>query len=301
MKNISKSNVITAIICSVALSSASFYTGTAASNSVSYQSQGKIVFNNNTEDTTDDVVFDASDFKVIDDMVVSGKKQIANELNKYPAINIDITGSIPDFSELANAVDILTDDTTDTTSDKILKGYTAYVRGSKIEGTAIEESHEEMTRTFPQTEMTTADITIEAGKGITIPANQYLTDALNISAENSSTIIDAVNNRGGNLSSDATNTEIANAIKALDLTVLGNVVYEYHHHSSNCYGTCGGGLSFSHKNRHDSGDYWNVYVCSVCKNSIEVYDMAEQPSYCSVQRCMCGYSEGQIISATITY
>lgn len=136
MMNIKKSNVITAIICAVTLSTVSFYTGvSAASSSVSYKSQGKIVFDNNTEDTSDDVVFDASDFKTISDMVISGKKQIGTELNKYPSVNFNLSSSIPDFAELANAVDILTDDTTDTTSDKILKDYTAYVKGNKIKGT----------------------------------------------------------------------------------------------------------------------------------------------------------------------
>ena len=137
MMNLKKSNVITAIICAVTLSTVSFYTGVSAasSSSVSYKSQGKIVFDNNTDDTSDDVVFDASDFKTISDMVISGKKQIGTELNKYPSVNFNLSSSIPDFAELANAVDILTDDTTDTTSDKILKDYTAYVKGNKIKGT----------------------------------------------------------------------------------------------------------------------------------------------------------------------
>lgn len=135
MINIKKSNVITAIICAVTLSTVSFYTGVnAASSSVSYKSQGKIVFDNNTDDTSDDVVFDASDFKTISDMVISGKKQVGTELNKYPSVNFNLSSSVPDFAELANAVDILTDDTTDTTSDKILKDYTAYVKGNKIKG-----------------------------------------------------------------------------------------------------------------------------------------------------------------------
>lgn len=135
--NIKKSNVITAIICAVTLSTVSFYTGVSAasSSSVSYKSQGRIVFDNNTDDIADDVVFDASDFNTISDIVITGKKQIGTELNKYPSINLNLSSEVPDFAELANAVDILTDDTTDTTSDKILKDYTAYVKGNKIKGT----------------------------------------------------------------------------------------------------------------------------------------------------------------------
>lgn len=298
MMNLRKSNVITAIICAAALSTVSFYTGVNAASSVPYKSQGKIVFDNNTDDTADDVVFDAGDFKTISDMVVSGKKQIGAELNKYPSANFNLSSSIPDFAELANAVDILTDDTTDTTSDKILKDYTAYVKGNKIKGaipskaaaaytpgrsdqtiaagqylsgaqtikgdqnltaaniisgkaifgvqgsaqaeshtieanksvnitstsgsitpssgnnamsavtysvsgvdaskiisgqsilgvagSAAQESHTEMSRSFSQSEMASADITIEAGQGITIPANQYLTSELTINSNGSS-------------------------------------------------------------------------------------------------------------------
>lgn len=299
MMNLKKSNVITAIICAATLSTVSFYTGvSAAGSSVSYKSQGKIVFDNNTDDTADDVVFDASDFKTISNMVVSGKKQIGAELNKYPSVNFNLSSSIPDFADLANAVDILTDDTTDTTSDKILKDYTAYVKGNKIKGaipskvvaaytpgrsdqtiaagqylsgaqtikgdqnltaaniisgktifgvqgsaqaeshtieanksvnitstsgsitpssgnnamsavtyfvsgidaskiisgqsilgvagSAAQESHTEMSRSFSQSEMASADVTIEAGQGITIPANQYLTNELTINSLNNS-------------------------------------------------------------------------------------------------------------------
>lgn len=136
MEKIKKSNVITAIICAVSISVVSFYSGvTAASeNSISYKSQGKIVFNNNTEDTADDVIFDASDFSTINDMVVSGKKLVGTELNKYSSVNIDLANTIPDFSELATAVDTLTDDAT-ADSNMILKDATAYVKGSKIKGT----------------------------------------------------------------------------------------------------------------------------------------------------------------------
>ncbi|MBD5469914.1 MAG: hypothetical protein HDR19_01990 [Lachnospiraceae bacterium] len=134
MIKIKKSNIITAIICAIFISAASFYTGVTAAteNSISYKSQGKIVFSNNTEDTADDVVFDASDFTTINDMVVSGKKLVGTELNKYPSVNMDLT-TIPDFSELAMAVDTLTDDAT-ADSNMILKDATAYVKGAKIKG-----------------------------------------------------------------------------------------------------------------------------------------------------------------------
>lgn len=136
MGKIKISNVITAIICAVSISTVSFYFGTSAASgaSISYKSQGKIVFNNNTEDTADDVIFDASDFKTINDMVVSGKRLVGAELNKYPSVNIDLTRTIPDFGELAAAIDTLTDDAT-ADSGKMLKDATAYAKGAKIKGT----------------------------------------------------------------------------------------------------------------------------------------------------------------------
>lgn len=136
MGKIKISNVITAIMCAVSISAVSFYSGAAAASgaSVSYKSQGKIVFNNNTEDSSDDVIFDASDFKIINDMVVSGKKLVGTELNKYPSVNIDLARTIPDFSELATAIDTLTDDAT-ADSSMLLNNATAYVKGAKIKGT----------------------------------------------------------------------------------------------------------------------------------------------------------------------
>lgn len=136
MGKIKISNVITAIICAVSISTVSFYFGTSAASgaSISYKSQGKIVFNNNTEDTADDVIFDASDFKTINDMVVSGKRLVGTELNRYPSVNIDLTRTIPDFGELAAAIDTLTDDAT-ADSGKMLKDATAYAKGAKIKGT----------------------------------------------------------------------------------------------------------------------------------------------------------------------
>lgn len=135
MRKINKSNIITAITCAIFIV-ASFYSGVTAAteNSISYKSQGKIVFSNNTEDTADDVIFDASDFTTINDMVTSGKKLVGTELNKYPSVNMDLTKTIPDFSELAMAVDTLTDDAT-ADSNMILKDAIAYVKGAKIKGT----------------------------------------------------------------------------------------------------------------------------------------------------------------------
>ena len=58
------SNAITAALCAAVLSAASYSLGYADADTgggTGYSSQGKIVFDNGTEDTADDVIFDASD------------------------------------------------------------------------------------------------------------------------------------------------------------------------------------------------------------------------------------------------
>ena len=106
------SNAITAALCAAVLSAASYSLGYADADTgggTGYSSQGKIVFDNGTEDTADDVIFDASDFRLIDDMVTEGKTNIKNELNQYG--NIQIDDDIPEFGTLAASVSAISDGT----------------------------------------------------------------------------------------------------------------------------------------------------------------------------------------------
>lgn len=131
-----KKNIIM-IAFTLTLITGSYIVGNAEDSS--FHSQGKIVFDNNTDDAADDVIFDASDFSTINDMVVSGKKLVGTELNKYSSVNMNLTSSIPDFAELAAAVDTLTDDAT-AESSQMLKDATAYVKGAKIKGSIPSKS-----------------------------------------------------------------------------------------------------------------------------------------------------------------
>lgn len=141
--NINNSNVITAILCTVALSAASFYSGYAAASErstadgIRYNSQGKIVFDNSTEDSVDDVIFDASDFLTIDNMVTDGKINLKTELNKYD--NIAINDDIPGFNMLAEAIAALSDGT-DAAAENILSGKKALVGKSIITGSMDDHS-----------------------------------------------------------------------------------------------------------------------------------------------------------------
>ena len=111
MKKIKKSNVVVSIMCVIAISVTSFMSGYAVNsvNGLDYKSQGKIIFNNNSVSTDDDVIFDASDFDTIDKLVSEGKNSVKTKLNEYGTVNV--TTEVPSFAELANAVQGISDGT----------------------------------------------------------------------------------------------------------------------------------------------------------------------------------------------
>jgi hypothetical protein len=121
-------------VCAIALSVTSFYTGYAVSgdSGTGYRSQGKIIFNNNTESTDDDVIFDAVDFQRIDNMVTSGKSSVRDALNEYGSV--DLGTGLPTFDLLASTVNSLTADT-DATASQILYSKKALVGKDIITGT----------------------------------------------------------------------------------------------------------------------------------------------------------------------
>lgn len=133
----------------------------------------------------------------------------------------------------------------------------------------------------------------------------FLLLSLSNNIQNSSSIIDAVNSRGGNLSSTATNTDIANAIKQLDLSVLGNVTYNYHYHSDACPHNVltWNRVSYDGKTTHCI----QIYQCSgghqydVSTWTSGSADKSLNGSACPQCGYQCGYTDGQIIGATITY
>lgn len=302
---IRKSSLITAAACTAALSAAAFISGHAAEDSV-YKSQGKIVFDNNTQDPVDDVIFDASDFFVIDGMVRDGKNNIKNALNAYDSVSIE--EDIPAFDTLVAEISGLTDGT-DASAGNILVGKNALVGKGIVTGTMPDYGSINTAALRISEQEENAEITIPEGyyneaSRITVP----LGDIKDMPTLDNTIIIEAVNNRGGNLDSDATNVEIANAINSLDLTVLGTVEYEYHHHDGECYGTCGSKSYRRHHQDNGGGDEYDIYICEGC--GAWVYDekhpintplevILSRPCDRSVLKC--GYQEGQIVSATIKY
>lgn len=305
---IRKSSLITAAVCTAALSAAVFISGHAAEDSA-YKSQGKIVFDNNTQDPVDDVIFDASDFFVIDGMVRDGKNSIKDALLEYDHVNID--EGIPAFDTLAAEISGLADGT-DADAGNILSGKNALV-GKRIITGAMPDYGSINTAAIRIAEREeNAEITIPEGyyneeSRITVPIG----DIKDMPTLDNTIIIEAVNNRGGSLDNDATNTEIANAINSLDLTVLGTVEYEYHHHDGGCYGACGC-KSYHPVRRNDGSDvdpWYNTWHCDRC--NIQVYDESDHEFNTPLENILsrpcgntvlkCGYQEGQIVSATIKY
>lgn len=208
--NIKKSNIITAVLCTVALSVTSFYSGYAAANTASgiqYNSQGKIIFDNSTEDTNDDVVFDASDFLTIDSMITDGKTNIKNELNQYD--NIEINEDIPAFDTLAASIGAISDGT-NATAGNILSGKKALVGKNIVTGSMTDYSGSRTPTSNVTENGTNAEITIPGGyydesSKITVPIevlkklptiNSNLS-AINLIAYKTSGVNDVIINNNG--------------------------------------------------------------------------------------------------------
>lgn len=73
-----------------------------AGEGYSFRSKGKLVFDNGTTDTSDDVIFDATDLSVIETEVTDGKAAIKDAINT--AVPNKITDSNPTFESLKDAI-----------------------------------------------------------------------------------------------------------------------------------------------------------------------------------------------------
>lgn len=115
-----------------------------------------------------------------------------------------------------------------------------------------------------------------------------------------------MNARGGNLTENATNVDIAEEIKQLNLTVLGNVTYTYHSHTSACagYAPCGsndisiiqGSWNSASQSYINSGRHCNT--CGYEQKGGAKWSACPQSVWKAVA---CGKDTTTIESATITY
>lgn len=113
---------------------------------------------------------------------------------------------------------------------------------------------------------------------------------------------------GVETASDATFETIDNNIKQLATSkaFTGTVEYIYHHHDSSCgSGKCGGSQKYYSKWTESNGSTTAQYKCEKCGHIYTYSNVSATPDVYG--KCIqggsykCGYSEGEIIGATITY
>lgn len=115
---------------------------TSAAASGSIKSQGRIVYDNDTTDPSDDVIFDASDLSMLEaeiqtatDAAAQGKNDIVDKLkDKLPSSSTDDLGDNPSYDDIADAIENIGKDSDFTASD-LLIGKKAYNGKETITGT----------------------------------------------------------------------------------------------------------------------------------------------------------------------
>lgn len=119
-------------------------------------------------------------------------------------------------------------------------------------------------------------------------------------------MINAVNAKKSGLSSTASMQEIAAYITAnwTGGSSNGNISYQKHHHTNECYNGCPGSFDVIGTSSPDDTGWctWTI-KCNVCgeiRNEYHQSDSYWLQGFPHGQK-LCAYSEGQIISATITY
>ena len=115
---------------------------------------------------------------------------------------------------------------------------------------------------------------------------------------------------GVETASDATFETIDNNIKELatKTTFSGTIVYTYHYHDSDCKKLkCGGTQNLLTSGTESNGSITAQYKCAKCGYVYTYHNLTSAPSTYS-EKCAartssysCGYSDGEIIGATITY
>lgn len=104
------SNIVTAIYCSLCLIVTLCVSVSAApdTTTTSYSSQGVITFDNGTTSSGDDVVFDAADFNTIDNIVTSGKSNVATAIKNATGKVVPSSNGTYAFSDLTSTIGSIT-------------------------------------------------------------------------------------------------------------------------------------------------------------------------------------------------
>lgn len=197
-----KSNVVISCICAVSLTLNVFMvTSATTGTSTSYNSQGVITFDNETVSTSDDVIFDSSDFARIDAAITSGKIEVEKAINEYKTLGFIVEDGSHTHLELANEIRSLTNDAT-ASPDAVLSGQTFYKDQTLFTGTMLNNGGK-----------TVSTSTIEESGDdalISIPTNAYYSTSSKISVP-IETIKKEVPSVGGN--------SICNYIESIEYTL----------------------------------------------------------------------------------
>lgn len=121
---------------------------------------------------------------------------------------------------------------------------------------------------------------------------------------------------GGSCDTDATNSEIAAAVLTIPQTLTtdnltGTITYEYHTHDSSCYKLCNNTTAQHNRDGKDLEDnLFKTYSCTVCGADMYTMKYDSNGNYvstsgnttiCKNSVLICGYTNGQLIGATIIY
>lgn len=114
---------------------------------------------------------------------------------------------------------------------------------------------------------------------------------------------------GGTCDTDASNYEIATAVLTIPQTIntnnmVGTIKYQYHYHNENsscCYKKPTTG-TYYYDGEDGSGNGASVFICNNCGYVYRGYsDRTGDTHICNSALYNCGYNNGQLIGAIITY
>lgn len=203
-----------------------------------------------------------------------------------------VNGSV--IAEVNSSAHTVPKGKTVSTAANILKNTTAWNGTTWVDGSMTNKSNSTTAASTVTEDGSNAKIQIPAS-GYYDANNSYITVPVEtlkkeVSALNSSYVINAVNAKKSGLSSSASMQEIAAYITAnwTGGSSIGNISYVRHYHSSVCYSICGG-------TKYDNGN--GHQECNICHAIFDINDRGT----CTKNVLKCGYTNGQIIKATITY
>ena len=268
------------------------------------KSQGRLYYNNNTADTSDDVLFEAGDLhalhrvltqteQAVDELstkVENGKQELIYVINTYPGEDVPEDSTLPELAEAVEALTVFPENTFFFVEDsqgrvteryKIIGGgyYPCDENGVVTEGAgAVDVTGKALQ---PYTAMNAANLSAGAGGFV----NKLLilgSGGDNASAYNQG-FVDGQKNVTANL----------------------DISYVYHSHRETCKNTCTGTYRAGNSWMENNGVTFFSYSCNICGEGAATDNYGAYTGWlgktCGRVTYICGKNEGEIESATINY